>query len=380
MRALRILVAHNVRCDRRGGMSRIMRLIHDPATRAGDEVEYLCAEHAPASARGRLGRLGFPLLVWRRAREAARAGRPYDVVNVHEPSAALVASLRAQLGGCAVTVTSHGVERRAWELAQEERRLHRSAPGWKTRVVYPLTSLWQSDLGLRRADQIFCLSFEDRDYLTRRYRIPPERIARLYPGADPVFAAAAVARDYARATRLLFAGTWRKNKGIEDFVPAFTTLARSRPELMLTVAGAGVSEDLVRRAFPSELRWRISCAETSTDPETAAVYAGTDLYVLPSLFEGTPLTLLEAMMSGLPIVTTNTCGMKDVIEHDRTGLLVPIRSPDSIVAAVERLLDRPDDRARLGGAARVLAAERYTWERVAEPVRLAYERLCGVGS
>ena len=45
----------------------------------------------------------------------------------------------------------------------------------------------------------------------------------------------------------------------------------------------------------------------------AAAFAAADLFLLPSLFEGTPLTLMQAMMSGLPIVTTATCGMKDVL-------------------------------------------------------------------
>src|SRR5207245_6445768 len=110
-----ILIAHNVRCDRPSGMSRIMKLIHNRTACAGHTIEYLCAEHAPASALGRFGRFVFPLLVWRRVVAAARSGQPYDVVNVHEPSAALVATVKTGLGGCVVVVTSHGVESRDWE-------------------------------------------------------------------------------------------------------------------------------------------------------------------------------------------------------------------------------------------------------------------------
>jgi len=107
----------------------------------------------------------------------------------------------------------------------------------------------------------------------------------------------------------------------------------------------------------------------------AAAFAGADLFVLPSLFEGTPLTLMQAMMSGLPIVTTATCGMKDVIGHERTGLLVPIRSATSVIAAVERLKSDHTLRERLGRAARSQALTNYSWERSAEPVLRAYEAL-----
>ena len=81
-------------------------------------------------------------------------------------------------------------------------------------------------------------------------------------------------------------------------------------------------------------------------------------------------------MSGLPIVATATCGMKDVIQNGRNGLLVPIRSPEAIVKAVEQLIVSPTYRACLGRAAQEDALGKYTWQKVAEPVRSVYEQLC----
>ena len=81
-------------------------------------------------------------------------------------------------------------------------------------------------------------------------------------------------------------------------------------------------------------------------------------------------------MSGLPVVTTATCGMKDVICNGENGLLVPIRSPQAIAEAVERLLQNADLRNKLGRAAQRDALERYTWDRVSMPICETYERLC----
>lgn len=373
---LRILVAHNVPRARNGGMSRIMGFIHDRLADAGHEVDYFCAEDVPAALNGRLTRFTFPLLLRRVVVAAAQARKPYDLVNVHEPVSAAVSTWKAAAGNPVVVVTSHGLERRAWELALEELRLGRQGPGLKSRLVYPLTSLWQSTFGLRRADHLFCLNAEDRDYLMRWLNRPAEDVTRIFPAAEPAYASAAEGRDYGRADQLLFAGTWRKNKGIEDLVPAFAALAARRPGLTLTVLGSGVPEAEVSAAFPAEVRPRVRCLRTSSEAENAAAYAAADVFLLPSLFEGTPLTLIEAMMSGLPIVTTATCGMKDVIRHGANGLLVPIRSPEAVVAALEQLLADAAGRARLGRAARVEALEQYTWDRVAEPVREVYERLC----
>ena len=96
--------------------------------------------------------------------------------------------------------------------------------------------------------------------------------------------------------------------------------------------------------------------QAGTEAETVAAYRAADVFVLPSLFEGTPLVIMEAMMSGLPVVTTATCGMKDVIADGRTGLLVPVRRPDAVAAAVGRVLADAALRERLGRAAAAEAA------------------------
>jgi len=174
---------------------------------------------------------------------------------------------------------------------------------------------------------------------------------------------------------LLFAGTWRKNKGIEDLVPAFSELRLACPQLELLVLGAGMPAETVLDAFPESVRPAVNVVTARNDAETAAVFASADLFLLPSLFEGTPLTLVEAMMSGLPIVTSNVCGMKDLIAHQRNGLLVPTRSPEAIVRAVRSLVDAGSLRRALGQAAQDDARLRYTWDLAAERVRAVYTRL-----
>ncbi|MBK5296179.1 MAG: glycosyltransferase family 4 protein [Vicinamibacteria bacterium] len=372
---MRILVAHNVDRRRTGGMSRIMEIIHDEVAAQGHIVEWLSAEDVPPRWRGSMVRAAFPWLVYQKARAAARAGVPYDIVNVHEPHGALVALAQKRVTRHGVVVTSHGVERRAWELALEERRLGRGGPGLRTRVVYPTTSLWQSHLALTCARLVLTLSDQDREYLTTHLGVPASRIGRMRPGADQAFAAPATRRTYASADRLLFAGTWRHNKGIVDLVEAFTTLARRHRTLSLTVLGAGVAPGVVADAFPGDVRGRVSTIPNADDCGAVATLERADIFVLPSLFEGTPLTLIEAMMSGLPIVATATCGIKDAVEADRSGLLIPTRSPAALDAAVERLLASRPLRESLGRQAHARAQREFTWPKVAREVLGAYQRL-----
>jgi glycosyltransferase involved in cell wall biosynthesis len=370
---MRILVAHQVPRARTGGMSRIMAFIHDRLESAGHEVEYFCSDDVPASWAGWWGRrVSFPMAIRAKAIGAHRKGRPYDIVNVHEPSAApLLIGRRAH--AAAIVVTSHGLERRAWELAKEEGRFGRETPGWRTRLTYPPSALWPADFALRHADHVLCLNEEDRQILVNDVHRATPTVTRVCPGADQIYALASEPRDYSRASRVMFAGTWRKNKGIEDLVPAFVALAERHRDITLQVIGAGVPPEFVCGQFPEAIRSRIHCDTPQDDFSMAAAFAAADLFLLPSLFEGTPLTLIQAMMSGLPIVTTATCGMKDVIVDRQNGLLVPIRSPQALVTAIETLLVNQSLRAQLGRAARAEARARYTWDRAAEPVLRAYE-------
>ena len=373
---MRILVAHQVPRARNGGMSRLMGFIHDRVASAGHEIDYFCADDVPREWAGWVGRrISFPMAVRKHAIAAEQEGRPYHIVNVHEPSAAPVTVARTRRRGPIVVVTSHGLERRAWELAKEEGRLGREAPRWRTRLSYPATGLWPGEIALKRADHVFCLNEEDKTTLLERFGRAPDSVTRVHPGADEVYARAAAGRNYERARRMLFAGTWRKNKGVEDLVPVFTVLADRNPDLRLDVVGAGVTPAEIVAHFPPHIRDRIACATPGDDDAMAAAFAAADLFLLPSLFEGTPLTLIQAMMSGLPIVTTSTCGMKDVIGHERTGLLVPIRARSALVDAISRLIANRSLRMRLGSEARSTAVHRYTWDRAAEPVLRAYEAL-----
>jgi glycosyltransferase involved in cell wall biosynthesis len=85
-----------------------------------------------------------------------------------------------------------------------------------------------------------------------------------------------------------------------------------------------------------------------------------DVFVLPSLWEGEPIALLEAMASGLPCVATATSGSREVLSEPGRGVLVPLRDPPAIAAAVAALRSDASRRSSLGAGARA-AAELRSW-------------------
>lgn len=84
-----------------------------------------------------------------------------------------------------------------------------------------------------------------------------------------------------------------------------------------------------------------------------------DIFVLPSRFEGLPMSVIEAMMTGLPVIAGNVRGPAEQVAPDVTGLLVPPGDADALARALERLVNDPALRARMGQAGRARAMERY---------------------
>jgi glycosyltransferase involved in cell wall biosynthesis len=107
------------------------------------------------------------------------------------------------------------------------------------------------------------------------------------------------------------------------------------------------------------------------------LYAEHDVFLFPSLMEGLPSVLLEAMATGMPVITTDTCGMPDVVEDDFNGLLVPPANSLAMEEAILRLARSAELRQRLGEAARE-TMKRYTWERAARQLEELYRHVLAV--
>jgi glycosyltransferase involved in cell wall biosynthesis len=83
------------------------------------------------------------------------------------------------------------------------------------------------------------------------------------------------------------------------------------------------------------------------------------IFVLPSVSEGLPDTILIAMVCGTPVLATRIPGVQQVIDEDRTGILVNPCSHMELATALAHMLDEPCKSKRLGLRARVVAEGKY---------------------
>ena len=105
------------------------------------------------------------------------------------------------------------------------------------------------------------------------------------------------------------------------------------------------------------------------------VYAALDLYVLASHREGFPRSAMEAAAMATPVIATDIRGCRQVVDHERTGLLVPLGDPARLADAIGRLVSDPDARGRFGHAAREKAEQEFDQRRVIERTLATYEDL-----
>lgn len=164
------------------------------------------------------------------------------------------------------------------------------------------------------------------------------------------------------------------DKGIGELVEAARLLgARGVP---LTVRLVGPS-DANPAAIPRETieAWvaegLVEAAGKTRD--VAGEYARSHIAVLPSYREGLPKSLLEAAACGRPIVATDAPGCREVCVEGETGLRVPVRAVEPLADALERLARDATLRAQMGQAARRLAEERFSIDRIVAETLALYD-------
>ncbi|AJE86897.1 mannosyltransferase PimB [Streptomyces albus] len=132
------------------------------------------------------------------------------------------------------------------------------------------------------------------------------------------------------------------------------------PGVKVVVVGDGPSGPGLRSALPGAL-----FLGRRTGPELARIFASLDVFAHTGPFETFCQTVQEAMASGLPVVAPAAGGPLDLVDHGRTGFLVPPRDPGALKEAVALLAADPALRARQGAAGRA-AVEGRTWAAVGD--------------
>jgi glycosyltransferase involved in cell wall biosynthesis len=166
-------------------------------------------------------------------------------------------------------------------------------------------------------------------------------------------------------------------KGYRELFDAARSLAGHRPRIRFVIVG-GLDAAKADQLGPDDLAAAARDADLVSlghRDDIADLYGAMDLFVLASYREGFPRAAMEAAASGVPVIATEIRGCRQVVDHGRTGLLVPPRDADALARAIARLADDATTRAAMRTAALAKARAEFDDRRIVATTLATYERL-----
>lgn len=292
----------------------------------------------------------------------------YDALHVHIPFplGLETAVLGGHLHRVPIVVTHHG-------MGYKDDRLYNLIAGAYDRM-YRLGSL-------HFADRIV--------FLTESYRgeIPllpslRKRSVVVHTGVDTVRFHPGVDRTYRHRYGFSpsdIVGIWvgslsehNRYKGVDYLIQA---LAHVDSAIKLLIVGDGpLLAELRCQAIQLGVSNRVRFTGSVPNEDLPRHLAASDFFALPSIRgpENAPLVVLEAMAAGKAIISSDLPGVREIVEDNRTGLLVAPRNASALAEAMRRLAVSQDLRTHLGQNGR-LKAEAHSWDICAARMEAVYE-------
>jgi len=214
-------------------------------------------------------------------------------------------------------------------------------PAWHMRKVE----------SLRRAQRLLAISQSSKREAVDHLGIAPERIAVVYPAADPFFMPLDGAGEAIEAVRakygisgkfVMYTGGIDPRKNVEGMIEGYAALPpRARRERQLVIVCGILNDDRRRLQGFADRRGIAAGGIVFTghvpDEDLRLFYNCCEVFVCPSLHEGFGLPILEAMACGAPALASNTSSMPEVV--GREDALFDPEKPDSIAGKILAVLD-----------------------------------------
>ncbi len=217
---------------------------------------------------------------------------------------------------------------------------------------------------LRQADKVFFQNPDD-EIVFRQRGLVPEFVPTCVVNGSGVDVAAFYVCSLPTTPRFLLIARLLGDKGVREYVEAARLVRARYPGVVCSLVGwvdenpnsikqgeldAWVAEGII------EYLGRLN--------DVRPAIADCSVYVLPSYREGTPRTVLEAMAMGRAIITTDAPGCRETVVDGENGILVPVKSVDDLVGAMEAFIEDPGLAARMGQRSRKIAEDKYDVHRV----------------
>ena len=249
----------------------------------------------------------------------------------------------------------------------------------------------QEGKAIRNATALSCPSKYTLDHAIDHYGGTNAKFAETIPNPIPAPDDAQVWQsEQADKNHILFVGRIDRAKGADIAIKAFAKLAETYPDLTMTIAGPDngvVSPNGRRRYFqdhldeyvPAAFHDRLNFLGPVAFNDLVILRQQASVTIIPSRWENFPSTVGEAMGYGCPIVASRSFGIKEMIAHGKSGLLVKPRDVDALSTGIEQILNDPLGAAKMAAQARKDCIARYAAPAVAAQTVEFFERVINAG-
>jgi glycosyltransferase involved in cell wall biosynthesis len=235
------------------------------------------------------------------------------------------------------------------------------------------TPEWEKREKLAACAWLVTCTAANRDHLAAL--APPGRVELVYHGVDlarfpppPSERPARDGHDPAAPVIVLSVGRLVEKKGTDVLLEALARLPRTLHWRLVHAGGGPMRRTLEQRARVLGIAERIVWRGALAQDALLAEYRAADLFALASRIardgdrDGLPNVLVEAQSQGLACVSTAVSAIPELIDHERSGLLVPPESSDALARALGMLIGDPARRRRLGAAGQAHVREHFRLE------------------
>jgi sugar transferase (PEP-CTERM/EpsH1 system associated) len=236
-------------------------------------------------------------------------------------------------------------------------------------------------IGWSMVDQVLSVSFRLTEKLSATVKFPQNRIKTIRNGVD-LERFTPLRRGRARsafgfAEDDVVVGTVGRFEAVKDqqnYIDALGTLSNAGIKFKALIVGDGPLRDqLIERANTRNLDRSLIFMGMRVDIET--ILACLDIFVLSSRSEGLSNTIQEAMASGVAVVATDVGGTSELVQHRRTGLLVPPSDSQALASAIRGLVDDSASRIAMGRAGRARVEAEFDLDRMIRGYETLYEEV-----
>lgn len=217
---------------------------------------------------------------------------------------------------------------------------------------------------LSRTEKIFFQNPDDEHLFRQMQIVPPDAETVVVNGSGVDVSEYAVTpfpmNHQQSVLHFLLIARLLGDKGVREYAQAAQIIRAKYPEAQFSLVGwVDDNPDAIKQSELDEWIADQRLAFLGKLSDVRPAIAASSVYVLPSYREGTPRTVLEAMAMGRPIITTDAPGCRETVVDGLNGFLVPVKSVDALVQAMERFIIQPDLIKVMGDASRKVAEDKF---------------------